>query len=111
MSAARKLKRDLIRQALESKVVGGITPPDVAKPPAVPTKKLRLPITEEQMNLLLTAQAQVQTAVGNQESILRACLAQHHVVNGRVLEVLPGRPPKIVVEVADEPAPKRRKGG
>lgn len=114
-NAGRKLKRAMVERALHSQVAGAI-PEQVPQPPAEAgtppgkTKRIKLPITEEQMNLLLNAQAEVNQANGNLSVLLKTCLAQHHITEGRIAGVHPGRPAKIEVEVSDEPT-KRKKGG
>lgn len=112
--AARDLKRRMVERALDSKVVAKIGPQpapthaDIQTQPS--TQRLKFPISEEQLNLLMNAQAQVQAAQQGVTMALRTVLAQHHVVNGSVVEIAPGRPAKIVVEVPIEPG-TRKKGG
>lgn len=109
-NAARKLKRRQVQRALESKVT--VAPPAPAAPPvATPPamRRMRLPMSDEQFNLLAAAQAQISAAQGQLETQLRVMLAQHHIVSGQVVEVEPGRPPKIVVLVPDDKKTSRKK--
>jgi hypothetical protein len=108
---ARKMRRQLVKQALASKLAGKIEPPPAA--PAADTaprlRTVRVPMNEEQLSLLTQAQATVNQAQGQLDMVLRAICAQHHIVNGTVRQVVPGRPPKLVVDVPDEGKGKGRR--
>jgi hypothetical protein len=104
-NASRKLKRRLIERALKTKV--SVVAPEAPAPPALSsgpppkTRRLRLPMSDEQMGLLANAQGRVQAAQSEFEMVLRVVLAQHHIVEGQVVQILPGRPPKVLVQVPD----------
>jgi hypothetical protein len=111
---ARRMRRELVKAALASKVVAKIEPaPEPPAPPqATAMRQVRVAMSEEQLNLLMSAQAQVQTAQGQLDMLLRGVLAQHHILVGSVKQILPGRPPKLLVEVPDEGkgSGRRRRG-
>jgi len=111
---ARQLKRRIQR---ESKVVGEIpgapgqpAPGNEGKAPEEGVKEIKqkLPITLDQANLLKDAQAKVTAAQQEVETLLKMVLAQHHVNQARVVQVLDSRPPALEILV---PAPKRKPKG
>lgn len=112
-SAARKLKRQMMKRALAAKV--SVAPPPPAPAATAPDKKppkmrrLRLAMSDEQMGLLANVQGRLQAAQTEFETVLRVVIAQHHLVEAQLIQILPGRPPRLLVAVPDTKPAGRRK--